>query len=135
MPAMDLFPVDGVIRSMARGLICRCPRCGQGAIFWRYLKVNPNCPVCGHDLDRYPSDDGPAYFTILITGHLVVIPLLLFPVIWKAPLAIALPGTLIPLCVFTLLFLPRVKGAVIGLHYALKISRADAALHTADRYD
>ncbi|HEY7901178.1 MAG TPA: DUF983 domain-containing protein [Caulobacteraceae bacterium] len=132
---MDLFAADSVIRSLARGFAGRCPRCGRGPIFWRYLKVNEQCFACGHDLDRYPSDDGPAYFTILITGHLVVAPLLIFPAIWKASLAIVLPATLLPLCAFTLLFLPRVKGAVIGLHYALKVSRADAALHTADRYD
>jgi uncharacterized protein (DUF983 family) len=135
MPRMSLFPEGSVARSMARGFMGRCPRCGEGAMFWRYLKVNPHCPACGLDLACYPSDDGPAYFTILITGHMVVVPLLLFPVIWKAPLAIALPATLVPLCAFTLLFLPRVKGAVIGLHYALKISRADSALHTADRFD
>lgn len=120
---------------MLRGLAGHCPRCGEGALFWRYLKVNPQCPSCGHDLDQYPSDDGPAYFTILITGHMVVIPLLLFPAIWMAPPALSVPGTLIPLTVFTLLFLPRVKGAVIGLLYALKVKRGDAALHTADRFD
>lgn len=132
---MSRFSEGGLVRSMARGFIGRCPHCGRGALFWRYLKVNPRCPACDHDLDQYPSDDGPAYFTILITGHLVVVPLILFPIIWQAPLYFALPGTLIPLCAFTLWFLPRVKGAVIGLHYALKISRADSALHTADRYD
>lgn len=120
---------------MARGFVGRCPSCGQGALFWRYLKVNPRCPACGHDLDRYPSDDGPAYFTILIAGHLVVVPLLLFPVIWQSPLIYVLPGTLIPLAALILLLLPRVKGAVIGLLYALKVTRADGALHTADRYD
>ena len=135
MPVMSRFREDDLLRAMARGFVGHCPRCGEGAIFWRYLKVNPRCPACGHDLDRYPSDDGPAYFTILITGHMVVIPLLLFPAIWKAPLAIAIPGTLIPLCGFTLLFLPRVKGVVIGLLYALNIHRGDGRLHTADRYD
>jgi uncharacterized protein (DUF983 family) len=34
----------------------------------------------------------------------------------------------------TLTLLPRIKGAVIGLHYALKVRRADAYLHTADKY-
>ena len=135
MPAMANPTEPSLMRSMARGFIGRCPACGQGAMFWRYLKVNAHCPACGHDLYQYPSDDGPAYFTILITGHMVVVPLLLFPAIWKAPLPIALPATLVPLAVFTLLALPRVKGAVIGLHHALRISRADAALHTADRYD
>jgi len=44
------------------------------------------------------------------------------------------PATLIPLTALTLLLLPRVKGATIGLLYALKVRRADAAIHTADRY-
>jgi uncharacterized protein (DUF983 family) len=66
---------------------------------------------------------------------MVVIPLLLFPAIWMAPPILSVPGTLIPLTVFTLLFLPRVKGAVIGLLYGLKVKRGDAALHTADRLD
>ena len=132
---MSFIPSNGVAGAMARGFGGHCPRCGQGALFWRYLKVNPLCPSCGLDLDRYPSDDGPAYFTILVTGHMVVVPLLLFPVIWKASPLISVPAVLIPLAVFTLLFLPRVKGAVIGLLYALKVSRDDAALHTADRVD
>ena len=132
---MSLIPSNGVAGAMIRGFTGRCPRCGQGALFWRYLKVNPLCPACGLDLDRYPSDDGPAYFTILLTGHMVVLPLLLSSAIWKASPMISVPGVLIPLAVFTLLFLPRVKGAVIGLLYALKVSRDDAALHTADRVD
>lgn len=134
MGAMTSARQEHVIRAMTRGFLGRCPHCRQGAIFYRYLKVSPLCAVCGHDLDRYPSDDGPAYFTILITGHLVIVPLLLIEV-WKAPLAIVVPGVLIALAAFTLWFLPKVKGAVIGLHYALGVTRQDGALHTADRFD
>jgi uncharacterized protein (DUF983 family) len=108
-----------LLPSMLRGLQGLCPSCGRGRIFYRYLKVAPECPSCGHDLDQYPSDDGPAYFTILLVGHLVVAPLLLFPFIWKAPAAVIVPGLLIPLAGLTMLVLPRVKGA----------------LHTADSLD
>jgi uncharacterized protein (DUF983 family) len=132
---MSIPPRNVVARSMLRGLRGWCPHCGRGRIFHRYLKVSPNCPSCDHDLDRYPSDDGPAYFTILLVGQLVIAPLLLFPVIWKTPTAVIVPATLIPLCVLTLLALPRVKGAVIGLLYALNVHRGDGALHTADRFD
>ncbi|MGI8839938.1 MAG: DUF983 domain-containing protein [Caulobacteraceae bacterium] len=135
MAAMSNPPRKPVTRSLVRGLRGWCPHCGAGRIFYRYLKVSPNCPACDHDLDRYPSDDGPAYFTILLVGQLVVAPLLLFPVIWKTPAAVIVPATLIPLCALTLLALPRVKGAVIGLLYALNIHRGDGALHTADRFD
>ncbi len=126
---------DSILQAMVRGLSGRCPHCGEGRLFYRYLKVSPECPVCGHDLAAYPSDDGPAYFTILLIGHLIVAPLLLFPFIWKAPVAVVVPAVLIPLFVLTLLVLPRVKGAVIGLLYAVKITRADGALHTANRLE
>lgn len=104
-------------------------------MFYRYLKVSPACPACGHDLDRYPSDDGPAYFTILLVGHLVVAPLLLFPFIWRAPIAVILPAVLVPLTAITLTVLPRTKGAVIGALYALRVHRGDADRHTAESFD
>lgn len=117
---------------MARGLRGQCPACGKGALFWRYLKVSPHCPTCDHDLGQYPADDGPAYFTILIVGHVIVAPLLLFPVIWEASALIVLPATLIPLAGLTLALLPRIKGAFIGLMYTLNVKEADQAMHTAD---
>lgn len=94
----------------ARGL---CPNCGEGKLFRKYLKVQP-CPVCSHDNAKYPADDGPAYFTILLVGHLVVAPLLLWPWIWEAN-PILVVGTTIPgLAILCLLVLPIIKGAWIG---------------------
>ena len=130
---MSFLAKHPLARAVTRGLLGRCPACGEGAIFHRYLKVSPDCPVCDHDLDQYPADDGPAYFTILLVGHLVVAPLLLFPIIWRAPVAVVVPATLIPLFLITLAVLPRIKGGVIGALYRFKVNRADAALHTADR--
>ena len=120
--------------SLGRGLRGRCPNCGQGRLFYRYLKVEPVCQACGHDLDRYPSDDGPAYFTVLIIGHVVIVPFLILgaQLIWKAPLWILVPSALAALATITLTALPVVKGGVIGVLYALDINRQDAHLHTAD---
>ena len=135
MPAMSRQEPPSLIQAMTRGLRGKCPHCNQGALYWRYLKVEPRCQVCGHDLSQYPADDGPAYFTILIVGHLLVAPLLFFPIIWQAPTAIMVPATLIPLAGATLALLPRVKGAFIGLLYVLRIKERDAHLHTADMAD
>ncbi|HZZ87756.1 MAG TPA: DUF983 domain-containing protein [Caulobacteraceae bacterium] len=119
---------------MWRGATGRCPHCGKTKLFYRYLKVEPVCQACGHDLDRYPADDGPAYFTVLLVGHLVIVPFLIFfsQWIWKANLWILIPSALITVGAITLAALPVIKGAVIGLTYALDITRADARLHTAD---
>src|SRR5687768_13016968 len=93
--------------AVMRGLRGRCPNCGDGKLFWKYLKVNQRCEACDHDLARYPADDGPAYLTILVVGHLIVAPLLLFPVVWESSPIYSLPIILIPLAVLTLLLLPR----------------------------
>jgi uncharacterized protein (DUF983 family) len=45
------------------------------------------------------------------------------------------PATLIPLAGLTLALLPRVKGAFIGLLYALNVKDSDGKRHTADRPD
>jgi uncharacterized protein (DUF983 family) len=104
-------------------------------MFYRYLKVEPVCQSCGHDLDRYPSDDGPAYFTVLLVGHLVIVPFLIIfaPVIWKASPWILVPAALTAVGAITLTALPIVKGGVVGALYALDINRADQHLHTAER--
>lgn len=114
-----------VLTGMKRGVLHRCPNCGEGRLYTRYLKVDLDCEVCGHDLARYPADDGPAYFTILIIGHLFVAPLLLFPFIWKLSPVLVVPLTVLPLAGLTLLLLPRVKGAVIGALWAIGLRKAE----------
>jgi uncharacterized protein (DUF983 family) len=119
----SLTQTDPIKRSMVlgmkRGVRMRCPNCGQGKLYRKYLKVQ-DCAVCGNENSRYHADDAPPYFTILIVGHLVVAPLLFFPFIWQAPTALVLGTTLPALLALTLLFLPVVKGAVVGVHWALQ---------------
>lgn len=124
-----------LFRSIGRGLGHHCPNCGKGRLFGRYLKVEPVCRSCGHELARYPADDGPAYLTILLLGHLIIAPLLFFPIVWRSPAQYSLPIILSALTVVTLLLLPRVKGGWIGMMYALQVTSGDARLHTADYAD
>lgn len=58
------------------GMRCVCPRCGRGWLFAGYLTVVEHCPVCGLELARHDSGDGPAVFLIFIISFLVVPPAL-----------------------------------------------------------
>jgi len=108
-----------VALGMKRGAAMRCPNCGEGHLYRKYLKVQA-CEACGADNARYPADDAPPYFTILIVGHVVVAPLLFFPWIWQGNVWVVL-GTVLPLLLaMTLACLPVVKGAVVGLHWAIE---------------
>jgi uncharacterized protein (DUF983 family) len=56
---------------MARGLIGRCPRCGQERLFRAFLKPVDRCGRCDQDWTLQRADDFPAYAALFITGHLV----------------------------------------------------------------
>ena len=122
-----------VFSGLARGFRRRCPHCGEGRLLRGYVKVEPSCPSCGHDNAQYPSDDAPPYFTILLVGHLVIAPVLVLPFISDWPIGWVLLATLPALLVLTLWLLPRIKGAVIGLQWAIRES--DGALPGQDRDD
>lgn len=110
-----------VLRSLLRGFICRCPRCGKGSMFSSYLKVRDHCDVCGEALYHQQADDAAPYFTIFAVGHIVVGMLMSVELAYSPPmwlhLAIWLPFTV----VLSLFLLPRLKGAVVGLQWALRM--------------
>ena len=65
-------PAERPLRpALWRGWRRKCPRCGEGPLLTSYLKVRPTCPACGQELHHHRADDGPAYLTILIVGHLM----------------------------------------------------------------
>lgn len=107
--------------SIERGLRHRCPNCGEGEIYRKYLKVVDRCQACGLELGAYRADDGPAYLTILLVGHLIIAPLLFFPFVWRWSPGVVLPLLLTPILAATLVMLPRVKGAFLGLLWANNI--------------
>jgi uncharacterized protein (DUF983 family) len=111
--------------AMKRGFRSRCPRCGEGKLFRAFLKVDDHCSVCKLDFTPHRADDLPAYLVIVIVGHIVV-PTALWietnysPAVWLQ-LSIYLPFTFIA----SLLLLQPVKGAVIGLQWALRMHGFD----------
>ncbi len=115
------LPSRPIAQPLARGWRRSCPACGEGALYRAYLKVADHCPKCVEALHHHRADDAPPYVTILIVGHVIIGGLLLLeqayaPQTW-VHLAIWLPLTL----AMSLWMLPRVKGLLIGLQWALRM--------------
>ena len=108
------------LTAFVRGFCRRCPRCGRGSLLAGYIKMRERCSACGLDFEPCRADDAPAYFTILIVGHIVVPGLLLMERALhpetSLQMEIWLPATL----VLTLALLPFVKGATIAAIWASK---------------
>src|SRR6201746_573062 len=109
--------------SIKRGFRGRCPRCGEGKLFRAFLKVADNCSVCGLDFTPHRADDLPAYLVIVIVGHIVVPLALLIETNYSPPVALQLSIYLPLTLVASLSLLQPVKGAVVGMQWALRMHR------------
>jgi len=107
--------------AMWHGFRQRCPNCGEGKMFAKFLKVNDECPSCGEELSHHRADDGPAYLTILFVGHLLA-PLM--HITWTQfrpePLVMATVFT-VGCVALSLYLLPRMKGLVVAIQWARRM--------------
>jgi len=108
-------------QGLRRGFARRCPSCGVGRLYHGYVKQQPQCSHCGEDLLQYRADDAPAYFTILIVGHIVVPAILLLEMYYHPPTSLHLMLWIPLTLALTVFLLPRIKGALIGLQWALQL--------------
>lgn len=108
-------------QALKRGWRRRCPNCGSGPMLMSYLKVRQQCSVCNEELHHQRADDGPAYVTILVVGHLMAF-------LMHAAFTHYQPDPLMLAAVFTvgcvglsLYLLPRFKGAFVALQWAKRM--------------
>ncbi len=109
------------LSAMLKGAKRCCPNCGERRLFSSYFKIAPTCTHCGVIFSDYRADDGPAYFTIFVVGHIIIPAMLVMEQAYAPPnwvhMALWLPLTVI----LSLAFLPLIKGAVVGLQWALDV--------------
>ena len=102
---------------IAKGLRCRCPRCGMGPLFKGFLSLRPRCDVCGLDYDFADSGDGPAIFVILLSGFVVVFAALITEVMFQPPIWVHVLLWVPLIVIVTLLPLRPTKGLLIALQF------------------
>lgn len=108
-------------QSLLRGWRRRCPNCGSGPLMRGYLKVRDTCAVCGEDLRHQRADDGPAYLTILIVGHLMA-PLILWVFTHYRPDPMVLASIFsVGTVALSLFLLPRLKGVMVAIQWAKRM--------------
>jgi uncharacterized protein (DUF983 family) len=106
----------------------RCPACGKAHIFNGFLRVVPECANCGAPLGLARADDAPPYFTILITGHIVVPLMFVVDRMNPEPPLWVMSAIFLPLTFFMALGLLRpIKGGTVGLMLNLNMLKSDAS--------
>ncbi len=117
-----------------RGMLGRCPACGEGKLFRAFVKVADRCPACGEDLHHHRADDFPAYLTIFLVGHLVV-PLAMYVEIAYQPsywfhTAVGAPLVII----LSIGLLQPIKGMIVALQWHMGMHGFAAAKQARAEY-
>ncbi len=104
--------------AVRRGLRLRCPACGEGRLLSGFLRPAAECSGCGLATGEIRADDGPAWATILILGHLVSPVFFVFATQDAQTSMIAFFAISALVLGVTALVLPRMKGLFVALIWA-----------------
>lgn len=113
----ETYPERSAKEIIKLGFRGRCPRCGIGRIYAKFLKVNDKCRNCSLVLSEHDAGDGAVVPALLILGS-VLVGLALWvefthePAVWVhvvlwGPLSLGLTAWL----------LPKIKGIGIALQH------------------
>ncbi len=108
--------------ALLRGWRRRCPNCGSGPMLKGYLKVRDNCSVCKEEFHHHRADDGPAYLTILLVGHLMAPMLHIAFVHWRPDPLILFTIFSVGCVALSLYLLPRLKGVIVAYQWARRMN-------------
>lgn len=116
------WPSVGLLSAILRGVTGRCPRCGQGKLFRSYLKPVQECAHCAAPWGEIRADDGPAWATMLIAGHVLAPLMIAVGLNDSVPVWQSVSGLLVLALVMCLTLLPITKGAFIALIWNNKVT-------------
>jgi uncharacterized protein (DUF983 family) len=119
--------------AVKRGYQGKCPNCGEASMFRAFLKVADDCSACGEEPHHQRADDAPPYMTIFVVGHIIGAGMLMMEH-QNDELPIWIHATIWPILtiVLSFYFLPRIKGGLIGLQWALRMHGFGAQASSAD---
>jgi uncharacterized protein (DUF983 family) len=121
-PALPYVPPASAWTAIWRGARNRCPVCGEGKVFDGYLKVVPECSHCHAPLGQMRADDAPPYFTIFVTGHLLLPPVLWIEKAYQPEMWIHMVLWLPLFTLACILLLRPIKGGTVGLMARLGVT-------------
>lgn len=83
--------------------------------------------MCSEELHHHRADDAPAYITIFLVGHLLIPPIVLIEIWYQPEFWLQFVVWTPILVLLTLGLLPIVKGAIVGLQWALRMHGFETA--------
>ena len=120
------YPLPPAKTLLHRGWHKKCPQCGEGNLYLRWMKLQPHCPVCGL---RYLPDQGDLLGPLVLLDRVVfLIPFIVLfyfrlwhPGLWTF---LVVGGVMTFLMVYTM---PNRNGVSLAFDYYLRRRSGDLA--------
>ncbi|WP_371397683.1 DUF983 domain-containing protein [Fretibacter rubidus] len=102
------------------GMRGRCPACGEGQLFKKFLTFHDFCEACGADFRIEDAGDGPAVFVIFITGIFIIPMALAFYLVTGLPMIVTILLFSVVIIVASLWLLRLMRGIMFSLQWVNK---------------
>lgn len=103
---------------LKRGLLLRCPNCGQGKMFSGLLHMNPLCPYCQVRYERHSGESvGGMYINLILAEFLTIGGYFLAEALWHPP---AVPHLIFWIAfniIFVVLFYRHARALWVSIVY------------------
>jgi uncharacterized protein (DUF983 family) len=114
---MDFNSKQNLFTLLSRGLKKKCPRCGEGDLYFGWNKFQESCPVCAFEFKKREGDCWAFLYitTAGLTGFLALIMILTHPPqIWQGQIAVGFAAVFL-----IVLTVPYRKGVALAVDYWL----------------
>ena len=119
---MSVYPPLSPWSTGFKGL---CPKCGQGRLFVKFLKVADQCSNCGQDFSKEDAGDGAIPFIIFLAGFIGVGLGVWLQFTFDPPIWVQIAVTF-PIIIFLVLgMMQPLKGLMIALQFTQKSGDSD----------
>jgi uncharacterized protein (DUF983 family) len=102
-------------KAAERGILGRCPCCGKGQLFQRFLKQVDACRDCGEKFSHLRADDAAPWATIIVVGHIFLPLAFMVDLTTVMPLWAELTLWSVFFTLLSVVMLPRAKGMMLGV--------------------
>ena len=119
-------PIPKLKTLVSRGWRRKCPRCGQGELYRRWMRLHEHCPVCGLEYVQNQGDLlGPLMFLDRVLFVFPVVVLFYFGLWhpgWVGFVSLGLTGLF--LLVYTM---PHRNGVSLAIDYLIRCKDSESA--------
>ena len=105
-------------QSIKRGVVGKCPRCGEASMFDGLTSTVDTCPACGLELFHHRADDGPPFFSMFFVAPFVTALMIIYEIMVDPPMWHHVVIGVVVSVILCIGLIRPIKGAFIGIQWA-----------------